>query len=81
MAHPLGVNTRGRVGGYRTSHADLVVMGALTMISVDKQFTVFGFTGAPAFSALSGLLLHQLLPYRAAAGPPRPAHTPTEATP
>jgi hypothetical protein len=51
------------------------------MISVDRQFTVLRVTGALAFSALSGLLLRQLLPYRATAGPPRPAHTPTEATP
>jgi hypothetical protein len=36
-------------------------------ISVDEQFTVFGAYGAVTFSALSGLLLHVLLPYRAAA--------------
>lgn len=36
-------------------------------ISVEEQFTVFGAYGAVAFSALSGLLLHALLPYRAAA--------------
>jgi hypothetical protein len=34
-------------------------------ISVDDQFTVFGVYGAVTFSALSGLLLHVLLPYRA----------------
>jgi hypothetical protein len=34
-------------------------------ISVDEQFTVFGAYGAVTFSALSGLLLHVLLPYRA----------------
>jgi hypothetical protein len=38
-------------------------------ISVDEQFTVFGAYGAVTFSALSGLLLHSLLPYRAAATP------------
>jgi hypothetical protein len=35
-------------------------------ISVDEQFTVFGAYGAVTFSALSGLLLHVLLPYRGA---------------
>jgi hypothetical protein len=38
-------------------------------ISVDEQFTLFGAYGAVTFSALSGLLLHVLLPYRAAATP------------
>jgi hypothetical protein len=33
-------------------------------ISVDEQFTVFGAYGAVTFSALSGLLLHVLLPHR-----------------
>ncbi len=105
--------------GYRTSLADLAVMGALTGIplglaqalalprhthlrwvwaaampalwalgwttttlggiAVDQQFTVFGAYGAITFSALSGLLLHQLLPYRAATGP-RHGRTRTEAT-
>jgi hypothetical protein len=37
-------------------------------ISVEDQFTIFGAYGAVTFSALSGLLLHVLLPYRAAAG-------------
>ncbi len=37
-------------------------------ISVEDQFTIFGAYGAVTFSALSGLLLHSLLPYRAAAG-------------
>ena len=36
-------------------------------ISVEDQFTIFGAYGAVTFSALSGLLLHVLLPYRAAA--------------
>ena len=36
-------------------------------ISVDEQFTVFGAYGAVTFSALSGLLLHVLLPPPAAA--------------
>ena len=35
-------------------------------ISVEEQFTVFGAYGAVTFSALSGLLLHVLLPYQAA---------------
>jgi hypothetical protein len=41
----------------------------LGKISVDNQFTIFGAYGAVTFSALSGLLLHYLLPYRADAGP------------
>lgn len=105
--------------GYRTSLADLAVMGAITGlllgaaqaaalprrtrlrwawaaampilwalgwttttlggIHVDEQFTVFGAYGALTFSALSGILLHYLLPYRVAADPP-PTHTPAEAT-
>jgi hypothetical protein len=46
-------------------------------IKVDDQFTIFGAYGAVTFSALSGLLLHYLLPYRADAGP-TPAHTQIE---
>ncbi len=38
-------------------------------IAVDEQFTIFGAYGAIAFSVMSGLLLHGLLPYRAAASP------------
>ena len=34
-------------------------------ISVDHQFAIFGAYGALTFSALSGFLLHHLLPYRA----------------
>jgi hypothetical protein len=34
-------------------------------IAVDQQFTVFGAYGAVTFSALSGLLLHRLLPHGA----------------
>ncbi|MEU4605405.1 hypothetical protein AB0F43_20675 [Kribbella sp. NPDC023972] len=37
-------------------------------ISVDNQFTIYGAYGAVTFSALSGLLLHYLLPYRATTG-------------
>ena len=37
-------------------------------ISVEEQFTVFGAYGAVTFSALSGLLLHALLPRRGAPG-------------
>jgi len=47
-------------------------------IAVDEQFTVFGAYGAITFSALSGLLLLQLLPGRPAAGSP-PAPTPVAA--
>jgi hypothetical protein len=47
-------------------------------ISVDEQFTVFGAYGAVTFSALSGLLLNVLLPYRAAATQDSPP-TPVEA--
>lgn len=105
--------------GYRTSLADLALMGALTGlvlgvaqalalprrarlrwawaaampalwalgwtvttlggIAVDLQFTVFGAYGAITFSALSGLLLHLLLPHRAVADP-RPADPPVQAT-
>ena len=45
-------------------------------ISVEDQFTVFGAYGAVTFSALSGLLLHALLPHRAG---PSPDATPTPA--
>jgi hypothetical protein len=38
-------------------------------IAVSEQFTVFGAYGALTFSALSGVLLHRLLPVRAATGP------------
>jgi hypothetical protein len=105
---------------YRTSLADLVVMGALAGvllgvaqalalprharlrwawaagmpilwalgwiattlggIAVEEQFTIFGAYGAITFSALSGLLLHKVLPYRAATTARRPAPTPAEAT-
>ena len=47
-------------------------------IAVDEQFTVYGTYGAITFSALSGLLLLQLLPERRAAGSP-PAPTPVAA--
>jgi hypothetical protein len=42
-------------------------------IGVDEQFTVFGAYGAVTFSALSGLLLHVLLPYQAATADSAPA--------
>lgn len=35
-------------------------------IEVGQQFTIFGVSGALTFTALSGLLLHRLLPDRAA---------------
>jgi hypothetical protein len=38
-------------------------------IDVDRQFTIFGAYGAITFSALSGLLLHRLLPVRPAVRP------------
>jgi hypothetical protein len=105
--------------GYRTSLADLALMGALTGavlgvaqaialprhtrrrwawavtlpllwalgwtattlggVSVDEQFTIFGAYGAVTFSALSGVLLHQLVPDRAEART-TPAVTPPRAT-
>ena len=34
-------------------------------VAVDQQFTVFGAAGAVTFSALSGALLHLLLPVHA----------------
>jgi drug/metabolite transporter (DMT)-like permease len=48
-------------------------------IHVDEQFTTFGAYGAVTFSALSGLLLHRLLPYREGTRPhqtPAPAPVP-----
>ncbi len=33
-------------------------------IHVDEQFTIFGLYGALTFSAVSGVLLHRLLPYQ-----------------
>ena len=48
-------------------------------VSVDAQFTVVGLSGALTVSALSGLLLHHLLPYRPATNP-RPAGTSIAAT-
>jgi hypothetical protein len=105
----LGLLLGAALVGYRTSLADLALMGALTGlvlgiaqavalpratrhrwvwaaampvlwalgwtattlggIAVDQQFTVFGAYGAVTFSALSGLLLHLLLPRRPAADP------------
>jgi hypothetical protein len=105
---------------YRTSLADLALMGALTGIplgvaqalalprharlrwawaaampalwalgwtvttlggiAVEEQFTIFGAYGAITFSALSGLLLNWLLPYRAVTPDSRPVTTPAEVT-
>ena len=42
----------------------------LGQIHVEEQFTIFGAYGAITFSALSGLLLHVLLPTRTAADAP-----------
>ena len=111
--------------GFRTSLADLALMGALTGlvlgvtqtialprrtrmrwawaaavpvlwalgwtattlggIAVQEQFTIFGAYGAVTFSALSGLVLHRLLPPRhpsdpADTDPDRAPHTPRKAT-
>ena len=114
----LGLLLGAALVGYRTSLADLALMGALTGlvlgiaqavalpratrlrwlwaaampilwalgwtattlggIAVDQQFTVFGAYGAVTFSALSGLLLHLLLPHRPAADPH--PNDPVEAT-
>jgi hypothetical protein len=103
----LGLLSGAALVGYRTSLAELALMGALTGvflgiaqaialprqtrirwvwagaipilwalgwttttlggIAVDQQFTVFGAYGAVTFSALSGLLLHLLLPHHPAA--------------
>jgi len=52
---------------------------ALIGVNVEEQFTVVGLSGALTVSALSGLLLHQLLPHRTAAGA-RPASSPIDAT-
>ena len=41
------------------------VVTTLGQIHVEEQFTIFGAYGALTFSALSGLLLHSMLPYRA----------------
>ena len=45
----------------------------LAGIPVEQQFTIFGASGAVTFSALSGLLLHRLLPVRSVSstGPAR----------
>ena len=115
----LGLLLGASVVGYRTSLADLALMGALTGvvlgvaqaialprrtrlrwvwaaampvlwalgwsittlggIAVDQQFTVFGAYGAVTFSALSGLLLHLLLPHRATVDP-HPQDPPVQAT-
>jgi len=51
----------------------------LGQIHVEEQFTIFGAYGALTFSALSGVLLHFLLPYRPATDQV-PAATRIEAT-
>ena len=116
----LGLLLGASIVGYRTSLADLVLMGALTGIplglaqalalpgrtrprwvwaatmpvlwalgwtattlggiAVERQFTVFGAYGAVTFSALSGLLLHRLLPAVTGAVVAHPAAAPVEAT-
>ena len=42
------------------------IVTTLAGIDVDRQFTIFGASGAVTFSALSGVLLHKLLPARSA---------------
>ena len=104
----LGLLLGSTVVEYRTTLADLALMGALTGlvlgtaqalalprrarrrwlwaigvaalwalgwtlttlvgVDVDAQYTNFGVVGAVAFTALSGLLLHFLLPYYPASG-------------
>jgi hypothetical protein len=54
-------------------------------IAVEEQFTIFGAYGAVTFSALSGVLLHRLLPPRRSpdqtgTDPDRAPHAPSEAT-
>jgi hypothetical protein len=54
-------------------------------IAVEEQFTNFGAYGAVTFSALSGLLLHRLLPPhrspdQTSTDPDHAPHAPTEAT-
>jgi hypothetical protein len=51
----------------------------LAGIDVEKQYTLFGSSGAIAFSALSGLLLHRLLRPDTPAGP-QPADVPVTVT-
>ena len=46
------------------------IVTTLAGIPVEEQFTIFGASGAVTFSALSGILLQQLLPARQTAGPP-----------
>ncbi|MFI0370637.1 hypothetical protein ACH35V_22450 [Actinomadura sp. 1N219] len=47
----------------------------LAQIQVDEQFMIFGAAGALTFSAVSGLLLHHLLPHRGGLHPDQ-AHAP-----
>jgi hypothetical protein len=48
----------------------------LAGVHVDEQFTIVGVSGALTFSALSGLLLHRLLPYQQTT---RPSESPQSA--
>jgi hypothetical protein len=52
------------------------VVTTLAGIHVEDQFTIVGVSGAFTFSALSGLLLHRLLPFEE---PIRPRDTPAPA--
>lgn len=46
----------------------------LAQVHVEEQFTIFGAYGALTFSALSGVLLHFLLPYRPGPDPATADH-------
>jgi hypothetical protein len=44
------------------------IVSTVIGIAVEEQFSIFGASGAITFSALSGALLHLLLPARTTAG-------------
>ena len=50
------------------------IVTTLAGIPVEEQFTIFGASGAVTFSALSGILLQQLLPARQTADRQSPTH-------
>ncbi len=47
-------------------------------IHVEEQFTIFGMYGALTFSAISGALLHRLLPFEEPLGPPQTPRAPVD---
>lgn len=77
----IGLLLGAAVVGYRTSVLWALGWTVTTLggIEVARQFTVFGAYRALTFSALSGVLLHHLLPFGAGIDP-RPAQPPVEAT-